>query len=86
MKFFSEYPYLSHHISTGATPKDAVPVPEKYAEFPFPVYTAVEIKKTCFNPGDRFQQRWYDRSGKDSGRRGLVDFAAFARNILADYG
>ncbi|MDR0377777.1 MAG: NADH:flavin oxidoreductase, partial [Spirochaetaceae bacterium] len=33
------------HISTGATPKDAVPVPEKYAEFPFPVYTAVEIKK-----------------------------------------
>jgi 2,4-dienoyl-CoA reductase-like NADH-dependent reductase (Old Yellow Enzyme family) len=73
------------HISTGATPKDAVTVPEKYAEFTFPVYTAVEIKKHVSIPVIASNSVGTIDQARILVDGGLVDFAAFARNILADY-
>jgi 2,4-dienoyl-CoA reductase-like NADH-dependent reductase (Old Yellow Enzyme family) len=73
------------HISTGATPLDAVTVPEKYAEFAFPVYTAVEIKKHVSIPVIASNSVGTIEQAKILVDGGLVDFAAFARNILADY-
>ncbi|MDR2070862.1 MAG: NADH:flavin oxidoreductase [Treponema sp.] len=73
------------HISTGATPKDAVTVPEKYEEFTFPVYTAVEIKKHVSIPVIASNSVGTIDQARILVDGGLVDFAAFARNILADY-
>ncbi|MDR2741767.1 MAG: NADH:flavin oxidoreductase [Treponema sp.] len=73
------------HISTGATSLDAVTAPEKYAEFAFPVYTAVEIKKHISIPVIASNSVGTLDRAKILVDGGLVDFTAFARNILADY-
>jgi 2,4-dienoyl-CoA reductase-like NADH-dependent reductase (Old Yellow Enzyme family) len=73
------------HISTGATHLDAVRVPEKYEEFTFPVYTAVEIKKHVSIPVIASNSVGTIDQAKILVNGGLVDFVAFARNILADY-
>ncbi|MDR2247677.1 MAG: NADH:flavin oxidoreductase [Treponema sp.] len=73
------------HISTGATPKDAVTVPEKYEEFTFPVYTAIEIKKHVSIPVIASNSVGTIDQANILVNGGLVDFVAFARNILADY-
>jgi 2,4-dienoyl-CoA reductase-like NADH-dependent reductase (Old Yellow Enzyme family) len=84
-KIFEEAGCDILHISTGATPLDAVTTPEKYAEFAFPVYTAIEIKKHVSIPVIASNSVGTIEQAKILVDGGLVDFAAFARNILADY-
>ncbi|MDR1105745.1 MAG: NADH:flavin oxidoreductase [Treponema sp.] len=71
-------------ISTGAL-GEAVPVPEKYVEFNSCVYTAIEIKKRVSIPVIASNSVGTIEKGKILVDGGLTDFAAYARNILADY-
>jgi len=73
------------HISTGATSKDTVAVPEKYEEFTFPVYTAIEIKKQVSIPVIASNSVGTIDRAKILVGQSMVDFVSFARAILADY-
>ncbi|MDR0602549.1 MAG: NADH:flavin oxidoreductase [Treponema sp.] len=71
-------------ISTGALGEN-IPVPEKYVEFNSCVYTAIEIKKRVSIPVIASNSVGTIEKGKILINGGLADFAAYARNMLADY-
>jgi 2,4-dienoyl-CoA reductase-like NADH-dependent reductase (Old Yellow Enzyme family) len=72
------------NISTGAL-DETIPVPDKYIEFNSVVYTAIEIKKNISIPVIASNSVGTIEKGKILVDGGLTDFAAYARNILADY-
>jgi 2,4-dienoyl-CoA reductase-like NADH-dependent reductase (Old Yellow Enzyme family) len=72
------------NISTGAQ-GETVPVPDKYIEFNSCVYTAIEIKKNVSIPVIASNSVDTIEKGKILVDGGLAEFAAYARNILADY-
>lgn len=73
------------HISTGAKDSDQIPVPPEHEGWASPVYTAVEVKKQVSIPVIASNSVGTLERGKELVDGGLVDFAAYCRNILADY-
>ncbi|MDR2371208.1 MAG: NADH:flavin oxidoreductase [Treponema sp.] len=83
-KIFEEAGCDILNISTGAF-GETIPVPGKYVEFNSAVYTAIEIKKHVSIPVIASNSVGTIEKGKILVNGGLADFAAYARNILADY-
>jgi 2,4-dienoyl-CoA reductase-like NADH-dependent reductase (Old Yellow Enzyme family) len=83
-KIFEEAGCDILNISTGAF-NETIPVPGKYIEFNSVVYTAIEIKKHVSIPVIASNSVGTIEKGKILVNGGLADFAAYARNILADY-
>jgi 2,4-dienoyl-CoA reductase-like NADH-dependent reductase (Old Yellow Enzyme family) len=83
-KIFEEAGCDILNISTGAF-AETIPVPDKYVEFNSVVYTAIEIKKHVSIPVIASNSVGTIEKGKILVNGGLTDFAAYARNILADY-
>lgn len=73
------------HVSFGASPKDVVTVPQEFSQFNSFIYTAIEIKKNVSIPVIAVNGISTLERAKILVDGGHVDFAAIAKDILADY-